>query len=246
MTKIRLQKYLSDLGISSRRQTESWIEQGLVTVNGRIIKEPGNKIDPDKDDIKLDHSLRKTNKYYYYFFNKPEGVVTVNPQRGEIDILQLANVPRGVVTVGRLDKDSQGLILLTNDGVVARRIMEPGFQHEKEYLVIVNRSVRPEELRILSSSIYIKGQKTRPAKVKLLSPKKISIILTEGKNRQIRRMCQKAGLKVVALIRTRILNFNLGHLKPGKLRKLSTQEVELLFKKLDLVDRQDLINKLFS
>lgn len=245
MTKIRLQKYLSDLGISSRKQTEDWITKGLVTVNGKVIAELGFKFDPKQDVLKLDKSLRKSNKYYYYFFNKPKSVVTVNPQKNELEVLDLVNVPEGVVTVGRLDKDSQGLLLLTNDGVVARRIMDPNFNHEKEYLVVVNKTVKFNELKMLSSSIYINGQKTRPAKVKLLGNKQISITLTEGKNRQVRRLCQKAGLKVLVLVRIRLLNFSLGSLKIGKMRKLSDVEVSELYRQLDLLQRQEIINNLF-
>jgi len=246
MTEMRLQKYLSDLGISSRRKTEEWIKLGLVSINGEIIREPGNKIDPDKDRIKLDSSLRKGIKYYYYFFNKPKGVVTVNPQYGDTCINDLANVPEDVVPVGRLDKDSEGLIFLTNDGVVARRLMEPDFFHEKEYLVTVHRSVKPAELKILSQSIYIHGQKTRPAKVKLITPKKISVVLTEGKNRQIRRMCRQTNLKVLSLVRTRILSFQLGALRSGKLRKLSDTELALLNNKLGLGSRQRMLDELLN
>ncbi len=246
MSTQRIQKYFSDLGIASRRKTEEWIAQGFVKLNNQTVTEPGTRFDPTKDRITLDKKLQNKDKKYYYLFNKPVGIVTVNAKKNETEILDITNTPPGVVTVGRLDKESGGLIILTNDGVISRRLIEPQFNHEKEYIVAVNKSLNKLAIQKLQSPIYIYGQKTKPAKVKQLSRHKFSITLTEGKNRQIRRLCQKAGYQVKSLIRVRILNLQLASLRPGKLRKLSDQELNKLHKQLGLENRMTMISQLFS
>ena len=237
MNNIRIQKYFSELGIASRRKTEEWIAQGLVSLNGDVVKEPGIRFNPNADTITLNKKLQTKDKKYYYIFNKPVGIVSVNASANETEIKDIINVPAGVVTVGRLDKDSGGLIVLTNDGVIARRLMEPQFNHEKEYLVTVKNTLNQMAIEKLQQSIYIYGQKTKPAAIKQLSGHKFSIILTEGKNRQIRRLCQKAEYQIRSLIRVRILGFQLANLRPGKLRKLSDPEITKLHKELGLQKR---------
>jgi pseudouridine synthase len=185
------------------------------------------------DTLKIDKKAHEKPKYYF-LFNKPLGIVTVNAQKGEREIKDIVKLPKGVVPVGRLDKDTGGLIFLTNDGVVARRIMDPAFYHEKEYEVTLYKPVSDKALLTLEHGVYILGQKTRPAKTKRLSGYKFLLIITEGKNRQVRRMCESIGCPVKLLLRKRILNFQLGQLKAGQLKELSNNEKIALFKILGL------------
>jgi pseudouridine synthase len=230
---IRIQKYLSEQGIASRREAADWIARGYVFLNGGRVSDPGAKMLAGQDILTIDPRARAAPKYYF-LFNKPRGIVTVNAQKGEREIKDIVKLPEGVVTVGRLDKDTGGLIFLTNDGVAARRIMSPEFLHEKEYEVTLNRPISDVDLRRLEKGVYILGQKTRPAKTRRLSGYKFLLAVTEGKNRQVRRMCESVGCPVKTLIRRRILNFELGGLKPGALKELSLQERRALFQTLGL------------
>ncbi|MFC1482652.1 pseudouridine synthase [Candidatus Margulisiibacteriota bacterium] len=238
---IRLQKYFSDKAIASRRKTEEWIEAGYIYVNGEKITDCATKIDPKKDNITLDKKITQQKKYYF-LFNKPKGIVTVNAQKGEKEIKNIISIPKGVVPVGRLDKDSMGLILLTNDGVVARRLMEPKFNHEKEYLVNVYKPLTIETIKKLEKGMYMRGQKTKPAKIKLINKYKCTITLKEGKNRQIRKMCSRVGCPAKKLIRIRIGKFNLGKLLPGQIKRLNQNEINTLYKSCNLLNKTENIN----
>jgi 23S rRNA pseudouridine2605 synthase len=231
---MRIQKYLSEMGIASRRKSEEWIELGLVFLNGEVVDEPGVRFDPAKDKLTLDPAIRQTEEYYYYLYNKPAGVVTVNAQPGEVEIRDALKLPKGVVPVGRLDKDSSGLIMLTNDGVVARRLMEPAFDHEKEYEVSFFEPFPDEAAREIEKGMYLFGKKTKPIRIKRISRFMVKMILREGKNRQIRRMCEQAGFRVKKLKRVRILNFVLGDLPKGRVRFLSKHEIKNLYSHLGL------------
>jgi pseudouridine synthase len=231
---IRIQKYLSEMGIASRRKSEEWIELGLVFLNGKVVDEPGVRFDPNRDKLTLDPAIRQTEEYYYYLYNKPAGIVTVNAQPGEVDISDALKLPKGVVPVGRLDKDSSGLIMLTNDGVVARRLMEPAFDHEKEYEVSFAEPFTDEAAREIEKGMFLFGKKTKPIRIKRLGRFVVRMILREGKNRQIRRMCEKAGFRVKKLKRVRILNFVLGDLPKGRFRLLSKHEIKNLYSYLGL------------
>lgn len=233
MTLTRIQKYLSAQGLASRREAAEWIASGWVYLNGEKVTDTGAKMLAGQDALTLDPKTKEKKKHYF-LFNKPLGIVTVNAQKGEKEIRDIVRLPPDVVTVGRLDKDTGGLIILTNDGVVARRIMSPEFQHEKEYEVSLFKPISDAALRRLETGVYILGQKTRPAKTKRLSGYKFSLTITEGKNRQVRRMCESVGCPVKTLIRRRILDFELGGLKPGQLKELSAKEQAELFKKLNL------------
>jgi len=223
----RIQKILSARGICSRRKAEEFIEQGLIKVNGKVA-ELGQKADPDKDKIEVDGKVVESRKNLkYYVLNKPKGIVTTNAtwkdQETVIDILS-KRLQGKVFPIGRLDKDSSGLLLLTNDGVLAYRLTHPKFDHEKEYEVITVRPIMDGALSKLKKGMTISGTKTKPAKIKRFSQSRFSIALTEGKNRQIRRMCQKVGCPVKELKRIRIVTLSDRKLKSGEVRELSEKE----------------------
>jgi len=254
----RLQKILSARGIASRRKAEEYIEQGLVKVNGAVAH-VGQKADPEHDTIEVDGKvLEDRQEMLYYVLNKPLGVLSSNvsreggtaqPKRGQKGEAKspspermfktvrdiLPKELRGkVFPVGRLDKDSSGLLLLTNDGVVAYRLTHPKFDHEKEYLVTLDRPITDEMLGRLKKGMIILGSETKPAKVQREGASMFTICLTEGKNRQIRRMCEKLGYRVRNLRRIRIVTLRDDSLQPGALRPLHKAEVEKLRSALDL------------
>jgi 23S rRNA pseudouridine2605 synthase len=240
---IRIQKYLSEHGIASRRKSEEWISLGLVYINGEIVEEPGVRFDPQKDKLTLDPAIRQTEKFYYYLYNKPAGIVTVNAQPGEIEILNALKVPKGVVPVGRLDKESSGLIMLTNDGVVARRLMDPSFDHEKEYEVSFSQPFSDEAIQKIEKGMFLFGKKTKPIRIKRINRFMVKMILREGKNRQIRRMCEMAGYRVKKLKRVRVLNFRIDDLPKGRLRLLSKFEISKLFSTIGLDENRTLLHE---
>lgn len=229
----RLQKILSARGIASRRKAEEYIQQGLVKVNGKpaIL---GQKADPEKDTIEVDGTVIEARKeMFYYLMNKPSGVVTSNIERlrekstltdRTVRDLLPKDLQGTIFPVGRLDKESEGLLLLTNDGVLAYRLTHPKFDHEKEYEVTTEHLIMEGALQKMRDGMMVMGEKTKPAIVKKIGPKSFTIALTEGKNRQIRRMCQKVGNPVVSLRRVRIMTLRDTMLKSGHIRPLSVQE----------------------
>jgi len=222
---IRLQKFLSMAGICSRRKGEEYIKQGLVKVNGSVVTELGTKIDPEKDRVEFQgRSIVAKEESLYIALNKPEGYVTTCDQAGKKIVLDLIDIPERVYPVGRLDKDSTGLLLLTNDG---------SFDHEKEYDVTVEKYISDAALNQMAKGLPIMGTKTRPAQIKRISSKRFLIVLKEGKNRQIRRMVQKVGNRVSGLKRIRISNIRLGKLAKGAWRYLSEKEKKGLLKALN-------------
>jgi pseudouridine synthase len=254
----RLQKILSARGIASRRKAEEYIEQGLVTVNGKPAK-LGDKADPEIDTIEVDGKvLQARQEMLYFLMNKPVGVLTsnvsreggINPDRrghkkGTKSISPERMFPtvrdklpedlKGkVFPVGRLDKDSSGLLLLTNDGVVAFRLTHPKFDHEKEYEVSVHRSIAEADLKKMADGMIILGTITKPAVVRFVGPQTFRIALNEGRNRQIRRMCEKLGYQVKSLVRVRITTLADGSLKPGDIRSLTAHEKAALLKSVGL------------
>ena len=236
---LRIQKYFSDKGIASRRKTEEWISKGYIYLNGEKVTEPGTRLDPTRDKVTLDPKAKEEVRQYF-LFNKPLGIVSVNAQAGEREIKDIVRLPPGVVPVGRLDKDSTGLIMLTNDGVVARRLMEPKFEHEKEYEVSFFKPITDEALEKLSSGLFLFGEKTKNVKIKRLGAYRIRMILKEGKNRQIRRLCEQVGYPARRLIRVRIAGFELNNMKLGQIKQLSKKEIGLLYKMLGIGDGSDL------
>ena len=233
MAEMRLQKFLSHAGICSRRKGEEYIMAGWVRVNGEIITELGVKVDPGRDRIEVDsEAIRADTAAIYIALNKPKGYVSSCDQPDEKIVLDLLDISERIYPIGRLDKDSTGLILLTNDGRLHHRLSHPSFKHEKEYIVTVARPLPDGALRKLENGLPMMGIRTLPARVKRISARRFAIILQEGKNRQIRRMVRKVGNQVVNLKRIRVANIELGNLPPGKWRHLNKTERDDLLKVL--------------
>lgn len=233
MAEMRLQKFLSRAGICSRRKGEEYIKAGWVKVNGKIVSELGVKVDPDKDVVEVDSdAIRSDTAPIYIALNKPAGYVSSCHQQNEKIVLDLLDITERVYPIGRLDKDSTGLLLLTNDGHLHHRLSHPSFNHEKAYEVTVAKPLPEGALRKLADGLPMMGSRTRPARVKRISARRFRIILQEGKNRQIRRMVRKVGNQVVDLKRIRIANIELGSLPLGRWRHLTKKEKDDLFKAL--------------
>jgi pseudouridine synthase len=228
---MRLQKYISRSGYCSRRHAEELILNGQVTVNGEIITQLGTKVNPETDKVTVEgNPVSPEENLVYIALNKPKGYVTSCSHPGEKIVLELVNIPHRIYPVGRLDKDSTGLLILTNDGKLHLKLTHPSFDHEKEYLVTVAQPIPQGALNSLEKGLTILGTKTRRTRVKRISDTRFKIILKEGKNRQIRRMVQKVGNRVTDLKRIRIANIRLGKLPEGKWRHLDETEKKLLVK----------------
>ena len=227
--KIRLQKYLSIAGICSRRHGEELILAGEVWVNGKVITELGTRVDPLADTVEIDGKpVLFRQRLVYIALNKPMGYVTSCEQPGEKLVTDLVNVPERIYPIGRLDKDSTGLLMLTNDGPLHHRLSHPSFDHEKEYVVTLANPISDIALQKMADGILLSGKRTRPAEIHRISLRRFRIILKEGKNRQIRRMVQKVGQDVLQLHRIRIAGIRLGKLDSGKWRYLDSDEIEAL------------------
>ena len=233
MTLVRLQKYLSEVGVCSRRRGEVYIRQGRVKVNGKVVLLLGTKVDPRKDRVEVDGRPAKPNvEKIYIALNKPKGYITSCHHGGRQVVVDLIDLKQRVVPVGRLDKDTTGLLLLTNDGRLHHHLSHPSFDHEKEYEVAVERPISDGELQRLADGILLRGAKTRPARVKRLSGRRFRIVLQEGRNRQIRRMVAKLGHEVARLKRVRMANIRLGDLPAGAWRYLSSDEKKKLLRSI--------------
>ena len=227
MTLIRLQKFLSNAGVCSRRKGEEYISSGRVTVNGKIVTALGTKVDPQSDRIEVNgQRIRTDNALIYIALNKPKGyIASCTRDRDEDNIvLDLLDIHQRIYPVGRLDKDTTGLLILTNDGKLHHRLSHPSFDHEKEYEVTVDRTLADGALRKLAQGLPMMGTKTRPARIKRQSARRFRITLQEGKNRQIRRMVRKVGGRVNKLRRVRVANIKLGKLAEGNWRYLTEKE----------------------
>lgn len=228
---MRLQKFLSAAGVCSRRTGEALIKAGRVRVNGAVVREMGTKVDSSADAVQVDGKpVRMETPKVYIVLNKPVGYVTSCRHPGERIVLDLIDLPERLFPVGRLDKDSTGLLLLTNDGALHNVLSHPSFDHEKEYDVTVGRPISDAALETMASGMVIMGRKTRPAKIRRMGENRFRIILKEGRNRQIRRMVEGVGENVTALKRIRVANIRIGNLPEGKWRHLNDKEVELLKK----------------
>ncbi|MDD3992940.1 MAG: pseudouridine synthase [Desulfobacteraceae bacterium] len=228
---MRLQKFLSQSGVCSRRQGEALIAAGRVAVNGQVVTTLGTVVDPQKDRVKVDgRDIAVETRLVYLILHKPVGVVTSCRHPGQRVVTDLVDLPQRIFPVGRLDKDSAGLLLLTNDGRIHHRLSHPSFDHEKEYVVDVNIPLTGGMLEQLAAGIVLDGRRTRPAKVVRLGTARFRIVLKEGRNRQIRRMVETVGGRVEKLRRVRFANLRLGDLKPGQWRFLSAKEIESLLK----------------
>ena len=224
----RINKYLSEIGYCSRREADKLIEAGRVTINGKI-PEMGTKIAPD-DIVAVDGTILKDtkNSFVYLAFNKPIGIVCTTDTRVEKDnIIDFINYPKRIFPIGRLDKPSEGLILLTDDGDIVNKILRASNNHEKEYIVTVDKPISQTFIERMSSGIPILDTVTKKCKVKKIDTYTFKIILTQGLNRQIRRMCEYLNYDVQTLQRVRIMNIKLD-VPVGKYRELTTEELKKL------------------
>jgi len=222
-----LNKFISATGICSRREAEKLIVEGRVTINGKPTQ-LGNRVFP-KDVVKVDGRLLKHKpKTLYIALNKPVGVVSTTDSRERNNIVKAVNHPERLFPIGRLDKPSEGLIFLTNDGDIVNKILRAGNNHEKEYIVAVNKPIDENFISKMSNGIPILGTITKKCKVEKVSTTVFKIILVQGLNRQIRRMCEYLDYEVTKLKRTRIMNVQLGNLKPGDWRELTKEELNVI------------------
>ena len=230
----RINKYLSELGYCSRRVADRLIKEGKVTINGKI-PEMGSKVDED-DQVEVEgQKIEKSTKqkYIYLAFNKPVGIVCTTDRRVEANnIIDFIKYPTRIFPIGRLDKPSEGLIFLTNDGDIVNKILRSRNNHEKEYIVSVNRPINREFVQSMSNGVEILGSRTKNCLVKQIGPKEFKIILTQGLNRQIRRMCEALDYRVNSLKRIRIMNIKLD-VPTGKYRKFTKKELSELNKLLE-------------
>jgi 23S rRNA pseudouridine2604 synthase len=221
---VRLNKYISETGVCSRREADKWIEAGRVTLNGQRAS-LGTQVAVG-DEVRVDgDSIGVKKKQVYIALNKPVGIICSTESHIEDNIIDYVGYPERIFPVGRLDRDSEGLILLTNNGDIVNQILRSENNHEKEYLVTVDRPITDLSLRMLADGVKIMGEVTKPGKVARVNAQSFRIILTQGLNRQIRRMCSALGYKAQRLQRVRIMNIRLGDLQPGQWRHLTPAEV---------------------
>ena len=229
---MRINKYLALKNISTRRGADEIIKKGQVFINGKLAV-LGSKInEEDKVEIKGKTSNKKP---VYYAYNKPTGIITHSPGENEKDIKEdivNKNIPKGVFPVGRLDKDSHGLIILTNDGRITDKLLNPKYIHEKEYVVKTGNKLRSSFKQKMEAGVNIEGYMTQKCKIQILNENTFRIILSEGKKHQIRRMCSAVFQEVSDLKRIRIMNIQLGKLKPGTLREIKGEELDIFLKAL--------------
>ena len=233
MEAVRINKYLSEAGVCSRRGADRLIEEGRVSVNGTLAFL--GSVVKNSDEVRVDGNLVKpVIKKVLIAFNKPRGIVctTADPKSKDVNIIEYINYSERIFPVGRLDKDSEGLILLSNDGDLSNKIMKARNFHEKEYEVEVDRPFDDEFLKKMSEGVPILDTITRKCTLKRTGETSFNIILTQGLNRQIRRMCEYFGYKVLKLKRIRIMNIKLGNLKSGTYRNITDKEYEELIKGL--------------
>jgi 23S rRNA pseudouridine2604 synthase len=224
MSAVRLNKYISETGVCSRREADKWIEAGRVTLNGAPAT-LGHKV-AQGDEVRIDGNLvGAKQKAIYIALNKPVGITCTTEADVEDNIIRFVGHSERIFPVGRLDKDSEGLILLTNDGDIVNEILRSENEHEKEYVVSVNRPITDLSLKMLASGVKIMGVTTKPCKVERVDAETFRLVLTQGLNRQIRRMCSALGYRVRRLQRVRIINIHVGALRAGEWRYLSDSEV---------------------
>ena len=232
---MRLQKILAQAGVCSRRQGEQYILAGKVVVDGKVIKQLGAKADPDKNRIVFKGKFLQIQQKVYFLLNKPKGYVCTASQADPQAKLKVVDLIKGVkerlFTIGRLDKDTEGLIILTNDGDFAQRLMHPSFKVEKTYQVVLDKEFTDKDKRRLFGGVILDGKKTSPAKVRKLtkSGRRLLITIHEGRKRQVRRMFACLGYQVKHLLRIRYGSLSIGNLKPGRYRLMTRAEIRMLF-----------------
>ncbi|MBD3922102.1 23S rRNA pseudouridine(2604) synthase RluF [Paenibacillus sp. PR3] len=229
---MRINKFISETGFCSRREADKLVEEGRVTINGEKAL-LGSQAEPG-DDVRVNGKrVGASKRHVYIALNKPVGITSTTEQQVKGNIVDFVGHKERIFPIGRLDKDSEGLILMTNDGDIVNRILRSEGRHEKEYIVTVDKAVTPMFLKGMSEGVRILGTMTLPCKVTRIAERMFKIILTEGKNRQIRRMCEVFGYRVVRLRRQRIMNIHLGDLAIGRWRDLQRDELDELFQTLD-------------
>jgi 23S rRNA pseudouridine2604 synthase len=226
---MRINKYLAHKNYCTRRDADELIEAGKVLINGRKAV-LGDKVhENDTVDVRF-----KPVTFHYYAYHKPRGVISHSPQRDEKDIASVTTL-NNVFPIGRLDKDSSGLIILTDDGRITDKLLSPEYEHEKEYIVTVKEALKSNFKERMEKGVDIEGYLTRPCTIHILGEKKFSVVLTEGKKHQIRRMCAALGYVVATLERVRIMHIRLGTLKPGEHRALKGAELDTFLRDIGLV-----------
>lgn len=236
MEEVRLQKFLAECGVASRRKCEEYIIQGKIQVNGKTVTELGTKVRPNKDIIKFEgKEVKENKKLVYILLNKPIGcVTTVEDQFGRDTVLDLVKVKERVVPVGRLDMYTSGALILTNDGNFVYKVTHPKHEINKTYTVTIKGIISKNEVEQLRQGVKIEDYITKPAKVKILKTdidkdiSRLEITIHEGKNRQVRKMCEAVGKKVIALHRSKIGNIDVKNLELGKWRYLTEKEIQNL------------------
>ncbi len=230
-TSISLNKYISSTGICSRRVADKWIEAGRVRINGQVAIK-GNRVQ-ENDSVTLDGKPIKSKPTPIYIaLNKPPGITCTTDQRDRDNIIDFINYPQRIFPIGRLDKASSGLILLTNDGDIVNQILRSEHEHEKEYIVKVNRPITTQFIQKMSNGLPVLGKMTKKCALEQKGEFVFGIVLTQGMNRQIRRMCEYLDYKVLTLKRIRIMNIHLDNLKVGKWRTLTKEELRALKRQL--------------
>ncbi len=226
---IRINKFLSEAGVCSRREADRQVELGNITIDGKVA-ETGARVLPGQTVLFQGKKVSKEEEMILIAFHKPVGIVCTAEKREKNNVIDYINYPKRIYPIGRLDKDSEGLLLLTNNGDIVNKMMRSGNMHEKEYIVTVNRPVTESFIHGLANGVPLAelNTMTRKCHVKQIGKKKFKIILTQGLNRQIRRMCEYFGYRVEKLVRTRIMNIELGDLPVGTYRDVTTEEYRQL------------------
>lgn len=229
METIRINTYISKAGVYSRREADRLIEDGKVKINDAVAK-LGDRVSPEDRVTVNDELISATTEKIYIAFHKPFGVITTSDKQSDNNVMEYIDLPTRVYPIGRLDVQSSGLLLLTNDGVIVNTILKSEHKKEKEYIVTLNKPITPKDIERLANGVLLNDQRTLPAKVRSIAPNKINIILIQGLNRQIRRMCEVLGYNVAGLQRIRIGTIQLDDLASGKWRVLTEKEIEDLKK----------------
>ncbi|RUL64451.1 pseudouridine synthase [Dyella dinghuensis] len=232
---MRVNKYISEAGLCSRREADEWLLAGRVTINGEVVTTGAKAL--DGDEVRVDGEIVKARilastpgakRAVYIALNKPVGITCTTDQDVDGNIIDFVDHQERIFPIGRLDKDSEGLILLTSNGDIVNEILRAENHHEKEYLVAVNKAVTDEFLKGMARGVRIHGQMTQPCRTRRIAKFGFGIVLTQGLNRQIRLMAAEFGYRVTQLRRVRIINVKLGHLKPGQWRNLTDAELKSL------------------
>jgi len=226
---VRLNKYLAECGVAARRKADDLIATGQIKLNGKVVTELGTKIDPASDRVEYQGCALNSEKKIYIMLYKPAGYITAMSSERDVKLVaELVRVPEKIFPVGRLDKDTTGLLLFTNDGELTNRLLHPRYEHEKTYEISLQRELTEDALRELEQGVMLEDGMTAPAKAELLASRKLQLTIHEGRKRQVKRMLEAVGNKVVTLKRVAFAGLTLGDLKVGEWRELTAREVTML------------------